>query len=73
MQYEKVKTLFADIETEKWKVAVGGNGKHPESKGYFITPTIIDRPQIDSRIVKEEPFGESFSLEETILFRRNEC
>ncbi|EXJ89307.1 aldehyde dehydrogenase (NAD+) [Capronia epimyces CBS 606.96] len=57
MQFEKVKTLFADIQTEKWKVAVGGSGKGPEGKGYFITPTIIDRPQLDSRIVKDEPFG----------------
>lgn len=60
MQYEKVKTLFADIKTENWKVAVGG--KNPEGKGYFITPTIIDRPPLDSRIVKEEPFGTSFPL-----------
>jgi acyl-CoA reductase-like NAD-dependent aldehyde dehydrogenase len=62
MQFEKVKTLFADIQTEKWKVAVGGSGKGPEGKGYFITPTIIDRPQLDSRIVKDEPFGASFRL-----------
>ncbi|KAK6387339.1 hypothetical protein LTS17_000606 [Exophiala oligosperma] len=55
MQYEKVKTLFEDIQTKDWKVAVGG--KNPEGKGYFITPTIIDRPPLDSRIVKEEPFG----------------
>lgn len=56
MQYEKVKTFFADIEKEKWNVAVGGlsEGNKP---GYFITPTIIDRPAEDSRIVTEEPFG----------------
>ncbi len=56
MQYDKVKVFFSDIEKENLKVAVGG--KIPEGKGYFITPTIIDRPGPDSKIVKEEPFGQ---------------
>ena len=55
MQFDKVKTFFSDIEKEKWNVAVGG--KNEEKPGYFITPTIIDRPAEDSRIVTEEPFG----------------
>ena len=55
MQYEKVKTFFSDIDKEKWNVAVGG--KNEDKPGYFITPTIIDRPAEDSRIVTEEPFG----------------
>ncbi|WAO97099.1 Aldedh domain-containing protein [Fusarium falciforme] len=55
MQYEKVKTFFKDIEKEGWKVAVGG--KIDPSPGYFITPTVIDRPPDSSRIVVEEPFG----------------
>lgn len=56
MQYEKVKTLFDDIPKEGWKPALGG--KLPENgKGYFITPTILDNPPEDSRIVTEEPFG----------------
>lgn len=55
MQYEKVKGFFADIEKEKYNVAVGGD--IPEGPGYFITPTIIDRPSEDSRLVLEEPFG----------------
>ena len=55
MQYEKVKTFFKDIEKEDWKVAVGG--KIDPSLGYFITPTVIDRPPDSSRIVVEEPFG----------------
>lgn len=55
MQYERVKGFFSDIAKEDWKVAVGGT--NPEGKGYFITPTIIDRPDSNSRIVKEEPFG----------------
>lgn len=55
MQYERVKTFFDDIEKQGWKVATGG--KIEPSQGYFVTPTIIDRPDEDSRIVVEEPFG----------------
>lgn len=58
MQYERVKGFFAEIEKQGQKVAVGGKNEHG-SKGYFITPTIIDNPPDDSRIVVEEPFGES--------------
>lgn len=56
MQFEKVKGFFADIEKENWKVAVGGKGDLGKT-GYFIEPTIIDKPPVDSRIVTEEPFG----------------
>lgn len=55
MQFEKVKTFFSDIEKEKWNIAVGGVNE--EKPGFFITPTIIDKPAEDSRIVTEEPFG----------------
>lgn len=58
MQYERVKTFFGDIEKDQLTVAVGG--KLPDGPGYFIPPTIIDRPAKNSRIVIEEPFGESF-------------
>ncbi|KEF57318.1 NAD-dependent aldehyde dehydrogenase [Exophiala aquamarina CBS 119918] len=67
MQYERVKGFFADIEKENWKVAVGGS--NPDGPGYFITPTIIDRPKDDSRIVKEEPFGPIVPL---ITFKTDE-
>ena len=60
MQYERVKGFFADIEKQGQKVAIGGKIDH-ESKGYFITPTIVDNPSDDSRIVVEEPFGELHS------------
>ncbi|EFR03944.1 aldehyde dehydrogenase [Nannizzia gypsea CBS 118893] len=56
MQFNKVKDLFADIEKEKWTVATGGRSDLGRP-GYFVEPTIIDRPPIDSRIVTEEPFG----------------
>ena len=75
MQFEKVKTFFSDIDKEKWNVAVGG--KNDSSKpGYFITPTIIDKPADDSRIVTEEPFGPIVPLmtwkdEEDVVARAN--
>jgi acyl-CoA reductase-like NAD-dependent aldehyde dehydrogenase len=55
MQFEKVKTFFTDIEKENWNVAVGG--KNDDRPGYFINPTIIDKPSDNSRISTEEPFG----------------
>ena len=57
MQYERVKGFFSEIRQDNLKVAVGGT--NPEGKGYFITPTIIDRPDKGSRLVKEEPFGKN--------------
>ncbi|KAM5470719.1 hypothetical protein MauCBS54593_003760 [Microsporum audouinii] len=56
MQFEKVKNLYAEIEKEKWTVATGGRSDLGRP-GYFVEPTIIDRPPLDSRIVTEEPFG----------------
>lgn len=61
MQYERVQGFFKDIESERWNVATGGE-KSSEAKGYFITPTIIDSPADDSRIVVEEPFGKTLPL-----------
>ncbi|KAJ9614295.1 hypothetical protein H2200_002431 [Cladophialophora chaetospira] len=75
MQYEKVKTFFSDIEKEKWKVAVGG--VNDEKPGYFITPTIIEKPDESSRIVTEEPFGPIVPLlewkdEDDVIARAND-
>ncbi|KAM0452340.1 hypothetical protein ACHAO4_005551 [Trichoderma viride] len=75
MQYERVKTFFDDIEKQGWKVAVGGKIE-PLANGYYITPTVIDRPPEDSRIVVEEPFGPivpllSWSTEEEVIARAN--
>lgn len=55
MQYEKVKGFFADIEKSGQKIAVGGVNE--DKPGYFITPTLIDNPKEDSKLVQEEPFG----------------
>ena len=63
MQFEKVKGFFADIEKEKWSVAVGGTNE--DKPGYFITPTIIDNPADDARIAMEEPFGKNQSQVQT--------
>lgn len=56
MQYNRVKTFFDDIERQGWRAVTGGEIQ--PSSGYFIRPTIIDRPPDNSRIVVEEPFGE---------------
>lgn len=75
MQYNKVKNLFDDIEKEGWKVAVGGS-IDTSATGYYITPTVIDNPKDDSRIVVEEPFGPilpilSWENEDEVVERAN--
>lgn len=57
MQYERVKTFFDDITKQGWEVALGGKIDDTPQNGYYIQPTIIDRPPEKSRIVVEEPFG----------------
>ncbi|KAI8309646.1 putative aldehyde dehydrogenase FUS7 [Colletotrichum sp. SAR11_240] len=72
---EKV-AFFAFLNSgQGWKVAVGGNIE--KSQGYFITPTIIDRPPEKSRLVVEEPFGPilpllSWSSEDEVISRAND-
>jgi acyl-CoA reductase-like NAD-dependent aldehyde dehydrogenase len=56
MQYERVKGFFEEGKGKGWKYAAGGTLRAME-KGYFITPTIVDNPPSDSRIIMEEPFG----------------
>jgi acyl-CoA reductase-like NAD-dependent aldehyde dehydrogenase len=56
MQFDKVKDMYDQIEKSNWKAALAGSVTE-SSKGYFITPAIIDNPPEDSRIVIEEPFG----------------
>ena len=48
--------MYDQIEKSNWKAALLGSVTE-SSKGYFITPAIIDNPPEDSRIVVEEPFG----------------
>jgi acyl-CoA reductase-like NAD-dependent aldehyde dehydrogenase len=77
MQFERVKEFFNEIEKESWMVAVGGTisetmGKGGR-KGYYVGPTIIDRPEETSRIVVEEPFGENSHISYSILFLLLRC
>lgn len=74
-RYEKVKDLYADVAKSNWKAALKG-GVVENTKGYFITPSIIDNPPDDSRVVLEEPFGPivpvlRWSDEEDVLERAN--
>ncbi|KAJ0115157.1 hypothetical protein J7T55_001567 [Diaporthe amygdali] len=77
MQYDRVKTFFNDIAKQGWEVALGGEMDDEPEKGYFIKPTIIDRPPEKSRIVVEEPFGPIVPLltwqnEEDVIDRAND-
>ncbi|KAF5023094.1 hypothetical protein F66182_4851 [Fusarium sp. NRRL 66182] len=77
MQYNRVKTFFEDIEKQGWKVATGGQIDPAPKNGYYITPTVIDNPPEDSRIVVEEPFGPILPLlswkdEQDVIERAND-
>ncbi|PTD11455.1 putative aldehyde dehydrogenase FUS7 [Fusarium culmorum] len=77
MQYNRVKSFFEDIEKQGWKVATGGRFDPEPKNGYYITPTVIDNPPEDSRIVVEEPFGPilpllSWKNEEEVIERAND-
>jgi len=74
MQYERVQGFFDDVEKSGAKIAVGEKVK--DSAGYFISPTIIDAPEENSRIVQEEPFGPilpilPWSDEDDVIARAN--
>ncbi|KAL1304346.1 hypothetical protein AAFC00_000744 [Neodothiora populina] len=75
MQYERVKTFFADSKEKGYKFATG-DPDVATGKGYFIQPTIIDNPPNDSKIIAEEPFGpivptQPWSDEEEVIARAN--
>ncbi|KPI38769.1 putative aldehyde dehydrogenase DhaS [Cyphellophora attinorum] len=56
MQYNKVKTYYADTKSKGYKVAYGSLDVQ-DGKGFFINPAIIDNPPDDALVVTEEPFG----------------
>lgn len=58
MQYDRVRGFYDDVRKQGQKVAVGDSNV-VDSGGYFVTPTIIDNPKDDSRLMVEEPFGKS--------------
>ncbi|OQU97010.1 hypothetical protein CLAIMM_03015 [Cladophialophora immunda] len=73
-QYEKVKSFFADFARENTSLAMGGHNQ--PTKGYFINPTIVDRPSDTSRVANEEVFGPVLPLmtwktEEEVIARAN--
>lgn len=56
MQFEKLKSMFADVKDNGYSVPLGG--EIDESlEGNFVPVTVVDNPPKDSRIVLEEPFG----------------
>ncbi|EAU32170.1 conserved hypothetical protein [Aspergillus terreus NIH2624] len=75
MQFDKAKNLFASLSAEGLTPVLGG--AIPESKGYFVPPTIIDNPPDTARVVQEEPFAPilpimKWSDEEEVLARAND-
>lgn len=75
-QFERVQQFLADIKDNKQTVTTGGSINETKTGGYFIQPTIVDRPADDSMIVKEEPFGPVLPLlvwseEQEVIDRAN--
>ncbi|MDG5487791.1 aldehyde dehydrogenase family protein [Sphingomonas sp. BGYR3] len=56
MQYDKLRSLFADVAEQGHKVTIGGTIDE-SLPGNFVPVTVVDNPPDDSRIVREEPFG----------------
>lgn len=54
-QYRRVKALIDDSLQSGHKFLTGGNVT--DGTGYFVSPTIVDNPPEDSRVVQEEAFG----------------
>ncbi|KAI1806799.1 aldehyde dehydrogenase [Daldinia bambusicola] len=76
-QYEHVKHLLADVEANKLTVATGSTKPLEDPKGLFLSPTIIDNPPDDSRVVVEEAFGPvvpvlKWSEESDVIGRAND-
>ncbi|EWZ78253.1 oxidoreductase [Fusarium oxysporum f. sp. lycopersici MN25] len=76
LQFGRVKSLLADIQSHGLKLVAGSISPSDAGKGYFITPTVVDNPPDASRIVVEEPFGPVFPIlkwkdEDEVLRRAN--
>lgn len=59
VQYERVTELLADVKAKDQKVLLGGGISQTDQtkNGYFIQPTIVDRPADASDVVTKEAFG----------------
>jgi acyl-CoA reductase-like NAD-dependent aldehyde dehydrogenase len=61
-QFDSVKKFYDEAEEQGLRHALRGGPLEGQDTaatkgGYFLTPTIIDDPPRDSRVVTEEPFG----------------
>lgn len=80
MQYDKVRAMYAQISTQGWQTVTGGDvpPQDPaDNKGFYFTPTLLDNPPDDSKVVTEEPFGPILPVlkwkdEEEVLARAND-
>ncbi|EMT67059.1 Phenylacetaldehyde dehydrogenase [Fusarium odoratissimum] len=77
LQFDRVKSLLANIQSHGLKLAAGSTSPSDAGKGYFITPTVVDNPPDASRIVVEESFGPVFPIlkwkdEDEVLRRAND-
>ncbi|KAB8263620.1 Aldehyde/histidinol dehydrogenase [Aspergillus pseudonomiae] len=75
MQFGKARNLIEHIASEGLNSVLGGD--IPESKGFFVPPTIVDNPPDNSRIVQEEPFAPilpilKWSDEKDVIARAND-
>ncbi|KAJ6779520.1 hypothetical protein PWT90_06371 [Aphanocladium album] len=59
MQYDKVKALYQDCESNGYRFALGpcADSWNDSQPGFFIKPAIIVNPPDSARVVQEEPFG----------------
>jgi acyl-CoA reductase-like NAD-dependent aldehyde dehydrogenase len=78
MQYAKLQDLYAQIEKQGWKASppIPAPADVVKGQGFFISPTLIDNPPNDSRIVTDEQFGPIVPLlkwtdEEDVIKRAN--
>ena len=53
-QYDRVRGLLADCETNGYRLL---QGEAPEGEGFFVPVTLVDNPPESSRIIQEEQFG----------------
>ncbi|KAH8647904.1 betaine aldehyde dehydrogenase, partial [Xylariales sp. PMI_506] len=63
LQFDRVRELLSDIEAKGFKLATGSTRPLVTAgKGFFISPTLVENPPGDSRIVVEEPFVPVFPV-----------
>ncbi|KAH6665009.1 Aldehyde/histidinol dehydrogenase [Halenospora varia] len=70
-------TFLGPIFDGKSKLFARGDILRTKDGGFFVQPTIVDNPNDDSKIVKEEPFGPIVPLlrwsdEEEVIARAND-